>query len=53
MGLNAVILADVVGKADYGIASGLFMLGPVVGSSVVAHLLSLLLMQLPIRVCSL
>lgn len=36
MGLNAVILADVVGKADYGIASGLFMLGPVVGSSVVA-----------------
>ncbi len=36
MGLNAVILADVVGKADYGIATGLFMLGPVVGSSVVA-----------------
>lgn len=36
MGLNAVILADVVGKADYGIASGLFMLGPVVGSSVVS-----------------
>ena len=38
MGLNAVILADVVGKADYGIATGLFMLGPVVGSSVVAPL---------------
>lgn len=36
MGLNAVILADVVGKADFGLASGLFMLGPVVGSSVVA-----------------
>lgn len=36
MALYAIVLADVVGKADYGVATGLFMMGPVIGSSVVA-----------------